>query len=291
MDRVLLLVDEPLRLLVEALEQLVGEGKHLGRCAHRVRREREKRGAHAPRPDVGDGAVRRVAQVGRRVRRLRLQDDLFDGPGAERHHDVVLDLLGMELMALQLRCRHDDAVRVAHADDRRLLDAVVLVEVMRGDRVTGLVVRDGAAVMRRHAEDRLLDAEQARIARGEPVLVRQVLAPGIVGDDERLVDHGLQIDRRPADRVRDHEVDRDLRVMRLEAQVVLEDVLAALTVRLVDHELAVQATGAHESRVQHVGPVGRADDEHDGLRRNRAADESEPTRDLVLHAIFDVLTQ
>ena len=157
--------------------------------------------------------------------------------------------------------------------------------------MTGLVVRDGAAVMRRHAEDRLLDAEQARIARGEPVLVRQVLAPGIVGDDERLVYHGLQIDRRPADRVRDHEVDRDLRVMRLEAQVVLEDVLAALTVRLVDHQLAVQATGAHESRVQHVGPVGGADDEDDGLRRNRAADESEPTRDLVLHAIFDVLTQ
>src|SRR6266516_4900807 len=70
---VFLLVDQPLRLLVETLEELVGEGEHLWRRAHRIRREREKRGAHAPRADVGDRAGRGIPEIGRRVRRLRLQ--------------------------------------------------------------------------------------------------------------------------------------------------------------------------------------------------------------------------
>ena len=197
----------------------------------------------------------------------------------------------VQLVALQLRGRHDDAVRVAHADDRRLLDAVLLVEVVRGDRMTGLVVRDGALVVRGHAEDRLLDAEEARVARGEPVLVGEVLAAGIVRDDERLVDDGLDVDRRPADGVGDHQLDRDLRLVRLEAQVVLDDVPPAFAVWLVHHQLPVETAGTDERGVEHLGPVRRADHEHDRLRRHGAADEAEPARDLVLEAVLDVLTE
>src|SRR5688500_8795066 len=135
--------------------------------------------------------------------------------------------------------------------------------------MTGLVVRDRASVVRGHAEDRLLEAGEPRVTRGEPVLVRKELTPLVVRDDERLVDDGLEIDRSPADGVRDHEVDRDLRVMRLEAQVVLEDVLTAFSIGLVDHELTVETAGSNERRVENVGPVGRADNEHEDRKSTR----------------------
>src|SRR5439155_993953 len=100
-------------------------------------------------------------------------------------------------------------------------------------------------------------------ARDEPVSVVEELTSAIVRDDQSLVDDGLDVDRRPSDGIADHQIDRDLGIVRLQAQVVLDDVLAAIAIRHVHHELAVEATCANERRVQNVGAVRRADDEHD----------------------------
>ena len=194
----------------------------------------------------------------------------------------------MELMALELRRGHHDPVRVAHADDRGLLDTVFLVQVVRGDRVSGLVVRDRALVERRHVQDRLLDPEDSGVTRGEPILVRERRTSVVVRHDERLVDYGLDLDRSPANRVRDHEVDRYLRFVCLHGQVVLDDVAATVTVRLVHVEPPVEPTGAHERGVEHVGSVRRAHHEHDRLRGHRPADDPQPAEHLVLHSILDV---
>src|SRR5262249_20525065 len=41
-----------------------------------------------------------------------------------------------------------------------------------------------------------------------------------------------------------------------------EDLFAASDVRLVDQHLAIEASGAEQRRVEHLGPVGRAHDDH-----------------------------
>ncbi len=79
--------------------------------------------------------------------------------------------------------------------------------------------------------------------------------------------------------------------MGLELEIVPDDVAASVRVGLVDVELAVQTAGTYQGRVEHVGTVGRADDEHKRLRRNGTADEPEPAGDLVLHTVLDVLSE
>ena len=79
--------------------------------------------------------------------------------------------------------------------------------------------------------------------------------------------------------------------MRLRLEVVLDDVAAAIAVRLVHLEPAVEPAGTNEGRVEHVRAVRRPDHEHDGLGRHRAADHAEPASDLVSPAVFDVLTE
>ena len=132
------------------------------------------------------------------------------------------------LVALFARGPLHDAQRVAHADDRRFVDAVFLAQVPGRDRVAGLVVRDRALVLRGETRDGLLQAEHPDVARVQPVLVGDEVTPLVVGDDERLVDDRLDLDRGPADRVRDHQAEVDLGIMRLRLPNLLERALAAL---------------------------------------------------------------
>ena len=55
-------------------------------------------------------------------------------------------------------------------------------------------------------------------------------------------------------------------VERLALDVDLEDLQAALHVRAVEDDLAVEAAGAQQRRVEHVGPVGGGDDDDVGVR-------------------------
>src|SRR5207237_8536053 len=94
-----------------------------------------------------------------------------------------------------------------------------------------------------------------------------------------------------ADRVRVLRAEVGLGSMGLRLEVVRDDVAASVAGGLVDLELAVEPAGPHEGRVQDVRTVRRADDEDDGLRRHRAADEAEPAPELVAPAVFDMLAE
>jgi hypothetical protein len=45
-----------------------------------------------------------------------------------------------------------------------------------------------------------------------------------------------------------------------------EDTLSTLDVRAVDHDLAIEATGSEQSRIEHVGTVGRRQEDHSLVR-------------------------
>src|SRR5439155_17945892 len=109
-----------------------------------------------------------------RARELRAEDELLDGPRAERNHDVDLDLPGVELVPLLALRARNDAERLAAANDRSLLHPVLRLEVPRDDRVTRLVIRDGALVVGAHLRDRLLEAEEPHVRCGQPVLIAEL---------------------------------------------------------------------------------------------------------------------
>ncbi len=105
--------------------------------------------------------------------------------------------------------------------------------------------------------------------------------------DEGLVDDRLDHDRGPAHRVGQQQVHRDVRIVLLLRQVVLDDVAPTVGVGLVDDDHPVQPAWPDECRIEHFWPVGRSDDEHQRLVGDRPAHEAEPAQELVPPAILD----
>ena len=85
------------------------------------------------------------------------------------------------------------------------------------------------------------------------------------GQDGRLVDEVGEVRTREAGRLLGDRLEVDGLVERLALAVDLEDLQAALHVRPVEDDLAVEAAGAQERRVEHVGPVGGGDHDDVGV--------------------------
>ena len=79
------------------------------------------------------------------------------------------------------------------------------------------------------------------------------------GQQRRLVDQVGEVGAGEAGGLAGQRVEVDLAAQRLAAGVDLEDVLAALAVGAVDDDLAVEAAGPQQRRVEDVGPVGGRD--------------------------------
>ena len=82
------------------------------------------------------------------------------------------------------------------------------------------------------------------------------------GQDRRLVDEVGEVGAGEARRLARDALDLDVLVERLALGVDLEDRGAALHVGPVEDDLAVEAAGPQQRRVEDVGPVGGGDDDH-----------------------------
>jgi hypothetical protein len=89
------------------------------------------------------------------------------------------------------------------------------------------------------------------------------------GHQRRLVDEVRQIRAREAGGAAGDDLDVDIGGERHVLHVHPQDPLAAVDVRIGHHDLAVEAAGTQQRRVQHVGPVGGRD-EDDALVRLEA---------------------
>jgi hypothetical protein len=89
---------------------------------------------------------------------------------------------------------------------------------------------------------------------------------GAGGEQRRLVDQVGQVGAGEARGLAGERVDVDAPGQRLAARVDLEDLRAALAVGAVDGDLAVEAAGAQQRRVEDVGPVGGGDQDDVVLR-------------------------
>ena len=87
------------------------------------------------------------------------------------------------------------------------------------------------------------------------------------------------------------QLHRDVGVVALLREVVLDDVAPAVGVGLMDDEHPVEPARPDERLVEHLGSVRRADDEDQRLVLRRSADEAEPAQDLVPPAVLDELAE
>src|SRR4249919_1454093 len=187
------------------------------------------------------------------------EDDLLGGAPAEGHRHRVGQLgAGGEELVLG---RQADRVaeRLAAADDRDLVDRVAVGQEVADDRVAHLVVGGDQALLLRHHAGLLLGT---RDHPHDPLLelLHGDLALTLAGGEQRrLVDQVGEVGTGESGRLPSQRVEVDRLRKRLAAGVDLEDVLAAFAVGPVDDDLAVEAAGPQQGRVEDVGPVGGGD--------------------------------
>src|SRR6478672_9323467 len=259
-------LDDPADLVVDLARDLVGVvglGRELAaqeRLAVVVAEHaRAEALAHAEAHDHLLRGGRDLLEVVRGAGRDLAEDDLLGGAAAERHRHRVgqLRARGEELVLRRQRDRV--AERLPAADDRDLVDRVAVRQEMADDRVPELVVgRDQPLLLRHHAGFLL----RARDHPHDPLLelLHGDLAAACAGGEQRrLVDQVGEVGAGEAGGLAGESVEVDRLRERLPASVDLEDLLAPLAVGPVDDDLAVEAAGPQQRRVEDVRPVGGGD--------------------------------
>ena len=127
------------------------------------------------------------------------------------------------------------------------------------DRVAELVVGGDQALLLGHHPALLLGAGDHAHDPLLELVHRDLALARARGEQGRLVDQVGEVGAGEPGRLAGERVEVDLLGERLAARVDLEDLLAALAVGPVDDDLAVEAAGPQQRRVEDVGPVGGGD--------------------------------
>ncbi len=127
--------------------------------------------------------------------------------------------------------------------------------------MAALVVGEDPLLLLRH-DTALLEARQNALHGALEVLLPDVLLIVARREDGRLVRDVREIGAGQAGGTAGEDRDVDVRAERLRARVDAQDLLTALQVGWGDVDLAVEATGAQQGRIEILEPVGGAHD-HD----------------------------
>src|SRR5215211_3714403 len=267
--RLMRLLDDPADLVVDLPRDLVGVvglGRELapeeGLAVVVAEHARAELLGHAEAHDHLLGGGRDLLEVVRRAGRYLAEDDLLGGAAPERHRHRVGQLRARREELVLGRQGDRVAERLAARDHGDLVDRVRVVEVVGDERVAHLVERRHPALLLGHDAGLLL---RARDHAHDPLLQLEVvdLALALAGGEQSgLVHEVLEVGARESGRLPGQHVEVDLLRERLAARVHLEDLLPALAVGAVDHDLAIEAARAEQRRVEDVRAV-RGGDEDD----------------------------
>ena len=193
------------------------------------------------------------------------KDDALGGASAEKHRHLVLQLLARHQEAVLGRSLNRVAERADAAwNDRDLVHRIAARQRKRDERVPHLVVRDDLAFLRIEQAIALLEAGDHALDRLVEIRHRDLVGAATGGEQRRLVDEVREIGAGEARRERgdlfELDVGRQLGLLEMDPQ----DLDAPLLVRAVDQDLAVEAAGAQQRRVEDLRPVGRREDDEAG---------------------------
>src|SRR5262245_57242397 len=201
------------------------------------------------------GALDVVARAGAELR----QDQLLRRPPAEHDGEAGEHPVLGDAMAVVDRHLLRQAERHAARDDRDLVHGVGTREQLGDQRMARLVVGGRAPLLEADDHRAALGTHQDLVLRdlelghADPLLVLPR------GEKRRLVDQVLQVGAGEAGRLAGQELDVDVVADRHAARVDAQDALAALHVGPRHHHPAIEAAGAEQRRIEHVGAVGGGD--------------------------------
>eukprot|EP00964_Phaeocystis_antarctica_P121144 scaffold84837_cov55-Phaeocystis_antarctica.AAC.2 len=195
-------------------------------------------------------------------------DDLLGDAAAQRDGELALEValrVHAALEALLRRREEREAARAVGArDDGHLGHHVVVGREQAHDGMARLVVGhellpggEGGARGLGHADGHAVDGVV-------DLLVADLLLAVTRGHDGGLVHQVGERGAREADGTLGDDVEVELLGEGLAAHVHVQDLTAALDVGKIDRHAAIEAAGADEGGVEHVGAVGRG--EHDDAR-------------------------
>ncbi|CAG7113321.1 hypothetical protein PICSAR202_03872 [Mycobacterium avium subsp. paratuberculosis] len=252
------------------LVRVVGLGAH-GAAEERVAVfrtvfDRTEFGAHAELGDHRAGDLGGLLDVGHRAGGRLAEDQLLGGAATHREHQLR-DHLRAGAQALVLLGHRDRVPAGAAArQDRHLVDGFDVGHRPGRQRVAALVV--GGDLLFLLADDAALAARPAdhpvdRFLQSGAGDDGAVLA---CGQQRRLVDHVGQVGAGHADGALGQAVEVGVGGDRLALGMHRQHRAAAGQVRVGNRDLAVEAAGPQQRRVQDVGPVGGGDQDHAGPR-------------------------
>ncbi len=173
-------------------------------------------------------------------------------------------------VAILIRQLHGHAERATARNDGHLVHRIGLRQQLGDHRVAGLVIGGIAALLFGHDHRAALGAHHDLVLGAfEVVHVHQALVAAR-SEQRRFVHQIGQIGTGEAGAAAGQYRRVDVRRHRHLAHMHLEDLLAAANIGQRHHHLAVEAAGAQQRRIEHVGTVGGGDhDDADRRPRNR----------------------
>src|SRR6266480_2852277 len=185
---------------------------------------------------------------------------LGDAPAEQRGYRALEPALG-EAIAILLGQELRDPERPATRNDRDLVHRVVLRDRHADDRVAGLVIGRHALFGLAHDHGAPLGAHQDLVLGTLELVHADDALVGARGEQRRLVDEIGEVRARETgcaarDQRRLHVVGE-----RHAAHVHAQNLLTAAHVGQRHDDLAVEAPRAQQRRIEHVGTVGRRDDD------------------------------
>ncbi len=190
-----------------------------------------------------------------------MEHDLLCGAAAHGVCHLVEQLVAGHGVAVLGGHHRGVAERTATRKNRHLGHRIGVVHGGRHQRMATLVVRGVAQLVQRHALGTALRTGLHAVDGLVDGTVIDQLRAGTGAQQRGLVEHVGQIGAGEARGADGDHVQIDVRHERLALGVHLQNLLAAFEVRRLDGDLAVETSRAQQCRVEHVGTVGRGDND------------------------------
>ena len=223
-------------------------------------------GAHAVLRDDGAGHLRGALEVVARARGDVVAEDLLGHATAHEYGQLVAHLAERVEHLVLLGDGQRVAERPSARDDADLVHGIGMRQQVADEGVAALVVGDGVLGLLVHHATLALRAGDDALHRLRHLLLRDDLLAAPRRQKRALVHEVGQIGTREARRELGHLRQIHIAAERLVLGMHLQDLLAALHVRRVHHDLAVEAAGTQKRRVEHVGAVRGGDEHHRVVR-------------------------
>ena len=194
-----------------------------------------------------------------------MEDELLGDATTHGVGQLVEDLVAGRGVLVVGRHDHRVAERPAAGQDRHLRHRVGVVHRRGDDGVSALVVGGDLALLGGHDPGALLRTRDHAVDGLVEGRVVDQLAVAAGGQQGRLVEDVGQVGTGEPGRATGHGEQVDAGGHRLALGVHLEDPVAADHVGRLDRDLAVEAAGTQQRRVEDVGAVGRRDQDDVGL--------------------------